>query len=169
MYNPQKLMRYAIILGVLIAAGCATTTVIPIASSTAPVTSLLPTRMPPTATSNPTTTVSPTAASNPTAAPSPAATGSLVLSSLHMVSATSGWATGQSLDKNASGVFHTDDGGAHWQNVSPANSPDNLPWAFFADASNAPPLSRQRRESRAPAFRSQEPAGYVSRSYYSSL
>ncbi len=62
----------------------------------------------------------------------------LALSSLRMVSAQAGWATGWTMDRNAGGILRSTDGGGRWQVVSPPGlDPTRIQSPFFLDASHA--------------------------------
>ncbi len=62
----------------------------------------------------------------------------LALSTLQMVSATSGWATGWTVDRSRGGVLRTSDGGAEWQIISPRDvDPTRIENSFFLDGTHA--------------------------------
>lgn len=62
----------------------------------------------------------------------------MALSSLRMVSAQAGWATGWTIKGSAGGILHSTDGGGTWQVVSPpALDSARIDSPFFLDASHA--------------------------------
>jgi len=91
-------------------------------------------------TPTPSATVGSTPAVGPTA--SSGAGGTLGLSSIHMVSANVGWATGDTdnhVNGPNAGVFRTVDGGIHWQTVTPRDQQ----WVDIVASSTQPQASYQ--------------------------
>jgi photosystem II stability/assembly factor-like uncharacterized protein len=132
-YDSHITRRLALVLGLLVLAACAPVSAKP--GGEEPTTTATAS-LPPMATSTPPTSTPATAVPSPSSAPSstPSVQQPVMLSSIHMMTATDGWAVGQ--DANGRIMLRTTDSGTHWQNVSPQIS-QTLATTYFADSTNA--------------------------------
>jgi photosystem II stability/assembly factor-like uncharacterized protein len=100
--------------------------------------------------------VSPTAtplaspSSKPTLSPTPTSSGRSQLppDSMHMISATTGWAAGSGTDQ----ILRSTDGGSHWDDVTPADARLGAWTTYFLDANNAWLASSLQPGSGSPDF-----------------
>jgi photosystem II stability/assembly factor-like uncharacterized protein len=107
---------------------------------------VLPAGVSPTATSLASPSVKPTPYPTPTA--SGAAYPLLPPSSMHMISASTGWAAGSTTNR----ILRTTDGGAHWVDVTPRTAKVGTWITFFLDANNAWLTSSLQPGSATPDF-----------------
>ena len=81
---------------------------------------------------------SPVATPKPTPSPTAKSRPQLTLASIHMMTTTTGWAEGWTLNRSITGIFRTSDGGLQWQDVSPPQAPVNsITLTYFLDELNA--------------------------------
>lgn len=81
---------------------------------------------------------SPVATLNLTPSPAAKSRSQLTLASIHMMTTTTGWAEGWTLDRAITSIFRTSDGGLQWQDVSPPDVPANsINITYFLDSLNA--------------------------------
>ena len=139
-YGSRILGQLALVLGLVVLAACAQANGKTGIGTSTPTSSSLPptaTGALPTATSLPPTSIPATAVPSPSPSPSstPSVQQPVMLLSIHMTTATDGWAVGQIADGRT--VLHTTDGGAHWQNVSPQVAPASIASTDFAGSTDA--------------------------------
>lgn len=151
-YSSPIVRRSVAVLGLVFLVGCVPLPATPTGAGATPTTQPLAatataTRSAP-ATHTPLPTSAPTS-STPTTTPVPSVTPSaeqtLRLDSIHMMTATEGWATGSMADATGNQpqpgleqIYRTTDGGVHWQDVSPTGiSPASVAATYFLDAAQA--------------------------------
>jgi photosystem II stability/assembly factor-like uncharacterized protein len=88
----------------------------------------------------------------PTPYPTPTASGALYplvgSASMHMINASTGWASASGADR----IIRTADGGAHWDDVTPRGAQAGTWTTFFLDANNAWLASSLQPGSGSPDF-----------------
>ena len=100
----------------------------------------------------PTATPLASPSAKPTPYPTPATSGAPYpltgSSSMHMINATTGWAAGSGTDR----ILRTQDGGSHWDDVTPHQARLGTWTTFFLDANNAWLASSLQPGSGSPDF-----------------
>ena len=133
-YDSYIVGRFILVLGILALTACSQVNGKPSSEESMPMATA---GLPPTATNVPPTSTPVPVVPSPSSVPSstPSVQQSVMLLSIHMTTATDGWAVGQV----ASGriVLRTRDGGVHWQNVSPQVAPASITSTHFAGSSDA--------------------------------
>lgn len=139
-----------LLLSLLLVGGCTALTTTP-AASPVPAATIPPTTAPATTAAAATVTSAPPTATPMPTVPSATATATppagepLTLASIHMLTATEGWATGSTVPSGgvaqpapSNNVFRTSDGGASWQDVTPSDVvSQTVASTYFLDTSHA--------------------------------